>query len=384
MKYTNLDQAATSFPKPEAVYESVLNEMKNGGVNINRGGYTTAYDLEADIIGVRQSISDLFNGYGTANVIFTNNVTQALNMVLYGLLKQGDHVLISSIEHNAVYRPVHRLAETGRITYDVIPASETAEMDLEAAERMIRPETKAMVINYASNICPEVNPIGELGVLAKKHGILLVVDAAQGAGTHDIDMKRDGIDILCFTGHKGLLGPQGTGGFVIRDTLVDAVDPVLCGGTGSRSDSPVMPEFMPDKFEAGTLNLAGIIGLGAGIRYVKEKGIENIRKEECRLLHLFMDGVEEIGKYHILGRRDRKFEVPVISIQSDCMDEGTLGFRLDEEFGIQTRVGLHCTPLAHRTLGSYPRGAVRFSFGVFTTEEQVRYALEALTKLANE
>ncbi|MDO5695708.1 MAG: aminotransferase class V-fold PLP-dependent enzyme [Eubacteriales bacterium] len=384
MKTINLDQAATSFPKPPAVIRCMTEQMCSHGTNINRGGYHEAYELAEQVLAVREKISDFFNGYGPENVIFTANVTQALNMVLFGLLKSGDHVLISGLEHNAVWRPLHYLSEHCGITYDIMPADKTGRTDVEAAEALIRSETRAVICTYASNICPAVAPVRALGEMARRHGLVFITDAAQGAGTLPVDMVGEHIDILCFTGHKGLLGPQGTGGFLIRPEIVPLVTPVFCGGTGSDSHSAKMPAIMPDRYEPGTPNLPGILALGAAIDYINERGRASIHAAEMACMAHFLTGVRRLDGYRIIADVVRTESVPVVLLQCDFMDEGELAWRLDEDYGIMTRVGLHCAPLGHQTLGTMPRGGIRFSFGAFTTSEEVDTALRALAALAAE
>lgn len=373
------DNAATSFPKPEAVAGAVYNYIKNIGSNVNRGGYSSAYEAEDVIMDTRAMLVRMFNGGDERNVVFTSGVTMSLNMVLQGLLKQGMHVVTSSMEHNAVMRPLTMLADAGRITFDRAACDERGYLTAENVEKLVNERTGAVVINHASNVCGAVQPIGEIGRMCRERGLYFVVDAAQTAGIIPIDMQDMCIDALCFTGHKGLLGPQGTGGFILGERLLmpGTVNTLIAGGTGSASHLETMPEFMPDRFEAGTMNIPGIYGLNEGLKFIEKTGIENIHKKEAALAERFAAGVKDMPGVRVIWGRDRE-RVGVVSLVFTAMDQARAAFILDEEFGIQTRVGLHCAPSAHRTLGTFPEGTVRFSFGYFNTEEEVDYGIKAV------
>ena len=413
------DNAATTFPKPESVAEAVCDFIKNVGSNVNRGSYESAYSAADAVLEARGRINRLFNGPDERNVIFTSGVTMSLNMVLQGALRNGDHVLTSSMEHNAVMRPLVQLRDAGRITFDIVPCDADGYLDADRAEKYITSKTRALVVNHASNVNGAVQPIGQLGKLARDNNLLFIVDAAQTAGSVPLDMDKHHIDALCFTGHKGLLGPQGTGGVVLGRRLSEpgTMTPLIAGGTGSFSHLETMPEVLPDRFEAGTLNLPGICGLNAGLAFIEETGTANIHKKETELAQRFADGLRDVQGVRVLWGAYRQNEenetmtapdsldthgghftcsgscpdcegcanaqerVAVVSVVFEHMDQAEAAFLLDSEFGIETRVGLHCAPRAHRTLGTYPEGTVRFSFGYFNTQEEVDYGIEAVRSL---
>ena len=380
MEKIYLDNAATSFPKPPEVANAVYDYMTKVGANINRGGYEAAYDLEGLVFETREMLKDMFGGTDCKNVVFTKNVTESLNVVLKGFLKPGDHVLCSSMEHNAVMRPLVQLEGLG-VQFDRVPANSSGELELVKLEPMIKPNTKAIVMMHASNLVGTINPIAEVGRLAKKHGLKLIVDAAQTAGVFPIDMHSMNIDALCFTGHKSLLGPQGIGGFILAEDMIDPIYPILSGGTGSISHTEEVPDFMPDKFEPGTMNLPGIVGLNAALKWINARGMDSIREHELMLTERFLDELaplEESGLIKIYGLKGIEGRAPVVSIQTLNTDCADAAFRLDSEYGIATRVGLHCAPAAHKSIGTYPVGTLRFSFGVFNTEAEVDAALRAL------
>jgi len=389
-----LDNGATSFPKPFEVADAVYEYMTKCGSNINRGGYEVAYDLEGTVFETREMLMEMFGGTDCKNVVFTKNVTESLNIVLKGLLKPGDHVLCSSMEHNAVMRPLVQLQKKG-VEFDRIPGNENGELILDAVEPMIKPNTVAVVMSHASNICGTVNPIREVGAICRKHGIKLIVDSAQSAGVLPINMQEMNIDALCFTGHKSLLGPQGIGGFIITEEMISLIDPILSGGTGSISHTEEIPDFMPDRFEPGTMNLPGIVGLNAGLNWIKTKGLDRIADHELYLTQRFIDGLlplEEQGLVKICGlkgcwKEENGQKIPirtgVVSIQTLKTDCADAAFRLDFEYGIETRVGLHCAPNAHKTLGTFPTGTIRFSFGNFNTDEDVDAAIKAVAEIAS-
>ncbi len=379
-----LDNGATSFPKPKEVIDAVYEYMTSIGVNINRGGYQAAYDVAGTVLETREQIQKMFNAVDCRNVVFTKNITESLNVVLKGFLKPGDHILTSSIEHNAVMRPLVQLAKTG-VEFDRIPANERGEMDIDAIQGLIKPNTVAIVTTHASNVFGTINPIKEIGRIAHENGLKFIVDTAQTAGVLPIDMQEMHIDALCFTGHKSLLGPQGIGGFILDENMVTKIEPIISGGTGSISHSEETPTFMPDRFEAGTMNLPGILGLHAGLSWLEERGLENVVDHELSLTQKFLDGIkplEDAGRIKIFGMPGIEGRVGVVSIQTLNIDPADAAFRLDFEHGIMTRVGLHCAPYAHQVLGTYPTGTIRFSFGNFNTEEDVQAAIEALNEIA--
>ena len=377
MKYIYLDNASTTFPKAPNVANAMSDYLTNYGININRGSYALAYDGEDIIYTTRQRLNTLFNGHDPSHVTFTQNVTMSLNMVIKGLLKAGDHILVSSMEHNAVMRPLTQQLDKG-ITFDIIPCDVTGSIQLESIETLIRPNTVAMIINHASNVCGTVQPIESIGAICKAHNLHFILDAAQTAGVIPIDVKACHINALCFTGHKGLLGPQGIGGIILTKEIAQILTPLIAGGTGSFSHLETMPTHMPDAFEAGTLNLPGIIGLNEGLSYIESVGMKNIHNHELTLTKTFLEGLRSITGINIIGKQDIQDRTAVVSITIDGMDPASIAYELESTYHIMTRVGLHCAPRAHQTLGTYPEGTVRFSFGYANTLEEVDMALSAL------
>ena len=380
MNYIYLDNASTTFPKAPTVATAMSDYITNRGININRGSYALAYDVEDIIYTTRQRLHPLFNGHDPAHVIFTQNVTMSLNMVIKGLLKAGDHVLVSSMEHNAVMRPLTQLLDKG-ITFDTIPCDSTGSIQMDSIEPLIRPNTVALIINHASNVCGTIQPLESIGPICKAHNLQFIVDAAQTAGVIPIDVKACHIDALCFTGHKGLLGPQGIGGIILTKEMAQNLTPLIAGGTGSFSHLETMPTHMPDAFESGTLNLPGIIGLNEGLAYIESQGMENIHNHELVLTQSFLEGLQSIDGINIVGKQNIQDRTAVVSITIDGMDPANIAYELESTYHIMTRVGLHCAPRAHQTLGTYPEGTVRFSFGYANTHKDVESALSALNTI---
>ena len=380
MDYIYLDNASTSFPKAPTVATAMSDYITNRGININRGSYALAYDVEDTIYTTRQRLNTLFNGHDPSHVVFTQNVTMSLNMVIKGLLKAGDHVLVSSMEHNAVMRPLTQLLDKG-ITFDIIPCDKTGSIQLESMDSLIRPNTVAMIINHASNVCGTIQPLESIGSICKTHNLQFIVDAAQTAGVIPIDVKACHIDALCFTGHKGLLGPQGIGGIILTKEMAQNLTPLIAGGTGSFSHLETLPTHMPDAFESGTLNLPGIIGLNEGLAYIESQGMENIHNHELALTQSFLEGLQSIDGINIVGKQNIQDRTAVVSITIDGMDPASIAYELESTYHIMTRVGLHCAPRAHQTLGTYPEGTVRFSFGYANTLKDVESALSALNTI---
>ena len=381
MDYIYLDNASTSFPKAPTVATAISDYITNRGININRGSYSLAYDVEDTIYTTRQRLHTLFNGHDPSHVIFTQNVTMSLNMVIKGLLKAGDHVLVSSMEHNAVMRPLTQLLNKG-ITFDIIPCDKTGSIQLESMDSLIRPNTVAMIINHASNVCGTIQPLESIGSICKDHNLQFIVDAAQTAGVIPIDVKACHIDALCFTGHKGLLGPQGIGGIILTKEMAQNLTPLIAGGTGSFSHLETLPTHMPDAFESGTLNLPGIIGLNEGLAYIESVGMGNIHNHELALTKTFLEGLQDIEHINIIDKQNLQNRTAVVSITINGMDAASIAYELESAYHIMTRVGLHCAPRAHQTLGTYPEGTVRFSFGYTNTLEDVETALSALSTIA--
>ena len=384
MKKIYLDQASTTYPKPECVAAAVYEYMTGNGSNINRGCYENAYDTEDIVLETRELLCELFDGPDCKNVIFTKNVTESLNIVLKGFLKHGDHILTSSMEHNAVMRPLRQLENEG-VSFDRIPCDKEGTLLIEEMESLLKKNTKAVVMMHASNVCGTLLPLKKVGAFCKEHGLKFIVDCAQSAGVFPISMREMHIDALCFTGHKGLYGPQGIGGFILQEEMIEQITPLLSGGTGSISHTEEIPKFMPDRFEPGTMNLPGIFGLHAALEWLSEIGMENIHYKERTLTDLFLKKIKELDgtgeEISIIGKESANERTAVVSIQTPGRDVSEVAYLLDKNFGIMTRVGLHCAPSAHKTLGTYPIGTIRFSFGYFNTEEEVLFAVKALEEI---
>ena len=375
-----LDQASTSFPKAPGVAQAMMDYLTMNGVNVNRGCYSSAYSAEEVIYETRQLLAELFHFSKCKNVIFTPNVTTSLNFILKGFLKPGDHILVSAMEHNAVMRPVVQLASSG-ISFDRIPCRTDGSMILEKVEELIRPETKAIVTLHASNVCGTILPIREIGDICRRHHLFFAVDTAQSAGSVDIDMQECNIDFLAFTGHKGLLGPQGIGGFLISEALDHELTPLIAGGTGSQSDSLLMPDYLPDKYESGTMNLPGIIGLHAALTYLEEAGIPAIHQKKMELTGYFLKRIQEIPQAHVAGKQTIQDRLAVVSLDFPDYDNAEIAFALEQDYGIMTRVGLHCAPMAHQTLHTMPQGTIRFAFSHFNTIEEIDQCIAGFQEL---
>jgi len=376
-KQIYLDSASTSFPKAPGVSEAVRFFMEEVGCNINRGGYEGAYAAAGVVIETRAKLSRLFGLSKARNVVFTSGVTQSLNMLVKGLLRPGDHALVSGMEHNALMRPLAQMKRQG-VSFTRIPCDANGLMLPDDAERLLQSNTKALLVLHASNVSGSVMPLTDLGAIARRHRLFFITDAAQTAGVFDIDMQAMGLDAVAFTGHKGLLGPQGIGGIALTDRLAAEMEPLLSGGTGSLSDSEEIPAFLPDKFEPGTMNLPGIYGLHAALSYLETEGVGTIRAREQRLAHMLSDGLSAFPQARMPGPADWSNRAPVVSVDFDGHDNAEIAAYLADEHGILIRCGLHCAPLAHKALGTFPQGMVRFSPGSFTTEEEIERAVLAV------
>ena len=388
MQQIYLDNASTTFPKPQAVADAVYQYITNAGTNISRG--TCATTTEDLVFATREQLCRFFGGEDSKNVVFTKNITESLNIIIKGLLHSGDHVLVTAMEHNAVMRPLQQIgaeltagnAPTDAITFSRIPCDADGALRLDALPQLVRPNTKAIIMTHASNVCGTLQPLAAIGSFCHKHKLKFIVDSAQSAGVVPINMQEMHIDALAFTGHKGLLAPQGIGGFVLRESMIDEITPLIVGGTGSLSHTEHTPHFMPDKFEAGTLNLPGIAGLHASLSWLQQQDIDKIRRHE--LTQQFIDGLQQLEAQNLLrivGKMDCSERVGVVSISTDITDIAELAFILADRYAIATRVGLHCAPNAHKTLGTYPTGTLRFSFGWHNTAEEVNVALQALKEV---
>jgi len=381
MKRVYLDNAATTRKKPDSVKKAILDYMEEIACSPGRGGYKCSLEAGRTILNARKTTADFFNVPDPKQIIFTHNITYALNMGIKGIIKNGDHVITSMMEHNAVVRPLKGLENSKNIEIDYIKCNETGFLNAEEVEKAIQDNTKLIVITYASNVSGTIMPVKEIAKIANKHKIFFMLDTAQAAGVYDIDFEELNVDFLAFTGHKALMGPPGTGGFAVSKKMAEELEPLIEGGTGSISDKEVQPNFLPDKFESGTMNTQGIAGLKAGIEFISSTGIENIKEHEMNLSRRFIKGLKEIKKISIHGPADAEKQSSTISISIENYDSGNLSFMLDNEYGIMTRSGLHCAPLAHKTLGTYPEGTLRFSIGFFNTEEEIDYTLNVLANL---
>lgn len=379
MRRIYADNAATTFPKPDEVSEAVCHFINNVGANAGRGTYENSFNAGRVIYETRELICELFNFNNPFNVVFTQNITQSLNIILKGMLKSGDHVIISSMEHNSVLRPLKRLEQLG-VEITIVRCENNGTLEPGKVEKHIKSNTNLVVMTHASNVCGTILPIYEIGQICKKYNIHFLLDSAQSAGSLKIDFNKFNLSALAFTGHKGLLGPQGIGGFILNEELSKIVSPLIEGGTGSFSDLELQPELMPDKFEAGTLNIPGIYGLNASLKFIMKKGLDEINKIEEKLSYRFIENISNVKGINLIGINDIRGRTPVFSLDFTAHDNSEAAVLLEKEFGIMTRVGLHCAPLAHKTLGTYPKGTVRFSFGVFNTEEEMNYVSDSIKK----
>ena len=361
--------------------EAMADLLAHGAFNINRGNYEGAYEIEGVVLDTREQLARLFHAENSKGVVFTPSVTYSLNLFIKGFLKPGDHVIVTGLEHNAVMRPLEQMKAVG-VDYDIARTDRDGNLDLEHLRSLIGDSTRAVLVTHASNVCGTVVPIEEIGKICQEYDLIFAVDTAQTAGTLDIDMENCGIDFLAFTGHKGLLGPQGIGGFLISERLDRDMKPLIAGGTGSQSDSLLMPENLPDKYESGTMNLPGIIGLHTALSYLEEQGIGRIHDRKMSLTGYFLERVSENSKIRIVGRKDLEHRVAVVSLDFQTVDNAVAAFELEQAAGIMTRVGLHCAPVAHRSLGTFPQGTVRFAFSASNTEEEIDICIEEINKIA--
>lgn len=373
-----LDHAATSYPKPPEVIHAMTRFLEHSGGNPGRAGHRLSIEAGRIVYETRECVAELFHAADPLRVIFTPNATHAINLALYGMLRPGDHVVSGGIEHNAVMRPLRDLEKKG-VRLTVVPCAVDGSLDPEDVARAARTATRLIVVAHASNVTGTLQPIAEIASVAVQSGAYFLLDAAQTAGVVPINMSATGVDLLAFTGHKGLQGPPGTGGLVIGERVCsETLEPLTRGGTGSRSDSEIQPEDLPDKFESGTLNGPGIAGLGAGVRVIIEHGVDAIRAHEAEMSRMLINGLSEIPGVTVYGPRDCEKRTAVVSFTAKGFRVSEIGFRLDEEFGVLSRVGLHCAPAAHRAIGSFPEGTVRFAPGFRTTMDEITAAINAV------
>ena len=380
MQTIYLDNAATSFPKPAGVSARMKEYMDSVGATINRSVYGAAQDAGLVTLRLRERLARLFSfPEKPTHVILTPGATAGLNFVLKGFLRPGDHCLVSSMEHNAVMRPLLQLSG---VEFDRIPCDEEGRLDPAAMLPLIRPNTRLCVMAHGSNVCGTVQDAAAVGAICAEHGIAFALDAAQTAGHIPIDFQALHLSALCVPGHKGLLGPSGIGALLLRDDFAHALTPLLAGGTGSASDSEYLPDYLPDRFESGTPNLPGIYGFEEALRFIEETGIDALRAHELELTARFLEGLRTIPNLRLCGTEELSRRVGVISVDFTQAYNAEAAFRLESEFGILTRCGLHCAPSAHKTLGTFPQGTVRFSLGFSSTAADVDAALAALRAIS--
>lgn len=377
-----LDNAATSFPKPAQVYEAVLDAMRRVGASAGRGTYRLALEADRIVFEARLALARLFNIADPARLVFTANATEALNLALKGLLRPGDHVVTSSVEHNAVWRPLKVLERTRGVRVTTVPCRQDGSMEVADLARALEDDTRLVVLTHASNVVGTLLPVPEVGRLTKSRGILLLVDAAQTAGVCPIDVEAMGIDLLAFTGHKGLLGPMGTGGLYVREGVTLA--PLKEGGTGSESLLEEQPATLPDRYEAGTMNVPGLAGLKAGVEFLLAEGVDRVRNREKELTAYALAELARIEGITIYGPQDPERQVGVISFNLAGLGAEQVAFLLDSAYDIQVRSGLHCAPQAHRTIGTINTGTVRVGLGYFNSERDIDALVAALTAIAAE
>jgi len=375
------DNAATSWPKPAGMIEAMGDYSGMIGGSPGRSGHRRSLDAGRIIMETREALAELFGCDDSLRIAFTKNATEALNMALQGLLHPGDHVIASGMEHNSVMRPL-RFLETQGVQISVVSCSGEGLLNPGDVRAAIGPRTRLLVVAHASNVTGTIQPIAALGQIAREHGFLFCLDAAQTAGVLPIHVAEMAIDLLAFSGHKSLFGPQGTGGLYIREGIERQLRPLTMGGTGSRSEFETQPDFMPDKYESGTPNAIGLAGLGAGVRFVLAEGIDAIRRKEEALTERFLNGLASMNGVTMYGPPDAASRTAAVSFDIAGVSPSEAALELDERFGILCRPGLHCAPAAHRTIGTFPQGTIRFGFGYFNTEEEISIGLEAIRSIA--
>jgi cysteine desulfurase family protein len=377
------DNAATSWPKPPGVVEAMVHFMEEVGANPGRSGHRLSVEAGRIVYEAREAVAELFNIEDPLRIAFGYNVTEGLNLALCGYLQPGDHVITSSMEHNSVMRPLRALEREG-VELTVVACSPEGFLDPVHVEAVIQPNTVMVVLNHASNVVGSLLPVAEVGRICRQHDLLLLVDAAQTAGAYPIDVEADHIDLLGFTGHKALCGPMGTGGLYIGPRVdLERLEPLKRGGTGSRSEMEEQPDFLPDMCESGTANTVGLAGLGAGARFVLEQGVEKIRRHEEALTAQLIEGLKTVPGVIVYGGHDATCQMATVSFNVAGLEPSEVGLQLDEEYGILCRVGLHCAPSAHKTIGTFPTGTVRFALSYFSTVEEVEIAVRAVCEMAS-
>jgi cysteine desulfurase family protein len=381
-KIIYFDNAATSFPKPEEVAGAMVRFSKEVGASPGRSGHRLAIEAGRIVFEAREGIARLFGVQDSSRVVFGLNATEGINQGLKGLLRPGDHVITSSMEHNSVMRPLRAMMKEG-LEAAILSCSPEGFLNPSDVKKAIRPNTRMVILNHASNVVGTIQPLSEIGEVCRRQEVLFFVDAAQSAGAIPIDMGQEKIDLLAFTGHKALFGPQGTGGLVLGDRVDEKeLVPVKRGGTGSRSEQEDQPDFLPDLCESGTPNTVGLAGLLAGLEFVMKVGVEKIRLHEKQLTENLLLGLRKIRGVTVYGPGTAEKQLATVSFNLRGVAPSEIGLRLDEDFGILCRVGLHCAPAAHRTLGTFPEGTVRFGLSYLNREEEVEEALQAVDRIA--
>lgn len=371
------DNAATSLKRPDQVVKAVCEAMQSFG-NSGRGAHGNTLDTSRQIYQVRSKVAKFFDCPLPRNVIFTSNATEALNIVIFGLFSPGDHVITTDLEHNSVLRPLYELQKNG-VEVDFCPADAYGRIDLVEFEKLKRLNTKAVICTHGSNLTGNVLDVRRIGEFCKEQKLLFIVDASQTAGSLPISMREMNIDVLCFTGHKALMGPQGTGGICLGKEV--DIRPLKSGGTGVQTYLPYQPLEYPTRLEAGTLNGHGIAGLGAALEYIESVGIEKIHVHEMQLAKYFSEEVQKIQGITVYGDWGKNIRCPIVSLNYEDIESGRLADILWEEYEIAVRAGAHCAPRMHRALGTEKQGAVRFSFGWFNTKDEVEFAVNALEQI---
>ena len=379
MEIVYLDNAASSWPKPPSVSKAMADTVDRFGANPGRGTHRMAVEAGKILFSTRRKLAQLFQIRNPNDIAFALNTTYALNMAILGYLKQGDHVVCTAVEHNAVRRPLERLKEAVDVTVTYVETLEDGSLNPADVKRSMMPNTKLVVINHSSNVLGSILPIEEIAEIAHVHGAKILVDAAQSAGILPIDVEKMGIDMLAFPGHKGLYGPQGTGGLYLHPDI--ELDPVITGGTGSQSESIQQPNVRPDRYESGTQNVPGIAGLGEGVDAVLHEKVQNIHNREWGYTQRMMEGLLRLSGLKVLGPALGQPRTGIVSFTADWIDSSELAYILDQHFGIAVRAGFHCSPLAHRTAKTEKTGAVRASVGMFTTDDEVDRFLEAMKQI---
>lgn len=374
-----LDNAATSFPKPEAVYQALDRFARSSLANPGRAGHKMALAAERALDDGRHLLNQLFHGESPERFVFTLNCTDGLNMAFKGVLAEGDHVITSDLEHNSISRPLRAMELAGKISLTRLNADEGGTLDPQAVREAIKPKTRLIALTHASNVLGTIQPVADIGKIAREKDVLFLVDAAQTAGVVPIDVQAACIDLLAFPGHKGLFGPTGTGALYVGPRA--SVQPWREGGTGGDSSSETQPKEYPYFLEGGTPNVLGVAGLSAGIKYVTEQGLEKIHAHEVALIERLWRRLDEIGGFEVFGHRDPARRVGTLSFRSEALPAAELGGILDQAFDIAIRPGLHCAPYVHRAIGTFPEGAVRVSPGPFNTDADIDQLAKALAEI---